>query len=305
MTADPDGHPVAPGSRADISARQDQPEHLQRLLAYSHHYIVGQRWRCLRTTGTIALVAIAPWIAWRAPSITDVLAAVAAGWLVAGRTAISWLETHAVEQAVAIQELYDTRLFHLPWNESLAGAPPPPEDIVAAARHIKTTRRYLEWYSIDLRGVPWPADVLLCQRQSMAWSRRDHRAYSTFLGIVTLGVVFGGLTVAIALHMSIGEYLIKVFLPSSPALLDTSELAVAHWRHADARHRAERRVEELWHIYRTRPADVPVDECRRVQDAAFVLRRSAPRVPGLFYRLRRDETNEITIAGTGAMLADE
>ena len=46
--------PVPAGSPARIKERQDQPEHLQRLLAYSHLYRIAQRWHRARASGTLA-----------------------------------------------------------------------------------------------------------------------------------------------------------------------------------------------------------------------------------------------------------
>jgi hypothetical protein len=63
-----------------------------------------------------------------------VLAAVSAGWLVLGRVLLMRSEQRARARGVAVQELFDTRLFHLPWNEALAGRPPLPEDVACAHR---------------------------------------------------------------------------------------------------------------------------------------------------------------------------
>ncbi|MEU7856347.1 S-4TM family putative pore-forming effector [Nonomuraea sp. NPDC049141] len=41
---------------------------------------------------------------------------------------------------------------------------------------------------------------------------------------------------------------------------------------------------------------LPVTECRQIQDAAFLLRRDGPRVPGFFYRLRRTRSSTSTQA---------
>jgi len=142
--------PVPAGYPARIRERQDQPQHLQRLLAYSHLYRIAQRWHRTRAFGTFLLATVAPIISLLVPSTSDILAAVSAGWLVAGRTALSWLEEHETLLAVRVQELYDTRLFKLPWNTALAGREPAPEDVAAAAARIRDDSRYRDWYSIDL-----------------------------------------------------------------------------------------------------------------------------------------------------------
>ena len=111
--------------------------------------------------------------------------AISAAWLVIGRLVLTGLERHSNLQAVRVQELYDTELFHLPWNPALTGRRPTPDDVATASRHIKDQSPYLDWYSIDLGDTPWPGDVLLCQRQSSVWSRRDHRAYAVFIMIAS------------------------------------------------------------------------------------------------------------------------
>ncbi len=301
MTTDPSLRPVPVGASARITERQDQPEHLHRLLAYSHLYRTAQWWRRARAAGTFALATIAPLVALLIPATTDILAAISAGWLVVGRTVLTWLEQRSTLQAVRVQELYDTKLFRLPWNAALAGRPPIPDDVAAAARHIKDEARYRNWYSIDLGDTPWPGDVLLCQRQSMVWSRRDHRAYGPTILLVGVLWFIAGVVLALIRDLTLAEYLIKIFLPSSPAFLDSVELARWHWHHAAARERVENDIHDLWAAHRADPASLPVSECRKIQDSAFLLRRDGPRVPDFFYRLRYERSMAITAAGTTAL----
>lgn len=304
MSAGPAPRPVSAGDSARITQRQDEPEHLQRLLAYSHLYKTAQWWRRIRSAGTFTLAIAAPLVALAIPATTDTLAAISAGWLVLGRTVLTGLERRDINKAVRAHELYDTRLFHLPWNTALAGRPPVPDDIATAARHIRDDAFYRGWFSIKLDNIPWPADVLLCQRQSAVWSRRDHQAYGTTILLVGLVWFAIGITIAIVGGLTLTEYLIKIFLPSSPAFLDSVELAREHWRHAVAREQIENDIHDLWDRYRSDPASLPLAECRQIQDAAFLLRRDGPRVPNFFYRLRRTRSSASTAAGTQALLND-
>ena len=293
--------PVPAGSPGRIRDRQDQPRHLQRLLAYSHLYAVAQRWHRAGALGTFLLATAAPVISLLVPSTSDILAAVSAGWLVAGRTVLSWLEDHQKLQAARVQELYDTRLFNLPWNTALAGREPAPEDVAAAAARIRDDSPYRDWYSIDLGDTPWPGDVLLCQRMSMIWGRRDHRAYGTAILITGIAWFLLGLSIALARDLSLADYLIKIFLPSSPALLDCTELARSHWRHAAGRENAEEDIQDIWDTHRDDPANIDPTSCRNIQDTAYLLRRHGPRVPAFFYKLRRPATQAAMEAGATAL----
>ena len=304
MTRTPVSRPVPDGESARIKQRQDQAEHLQRLLAYSRYYQVAHRWRRARALGTFVLAAAGPILALFIPATSEIVAAISAGWLVLGRTLLTWMEQRSTLDAVRVHELYDTKLFHLPWNAALVGRSPVPDDVAAAARHIKDDTDYRDWYSIDLGGTPWPADVLLCQRQSMVWSRRDHRAYGTTVLIAGVSWFVIGLVVALARDLSLADYLIKIFLPSAPAFLDSLDLARLHWHHATARQQVENKIHDLWQAYVSQPAGLTITDCREIQDSAYLLRRDGPRVPNIFYKLRRATSEASTKAGTAALHAD-
>jgi SMODS-associating 4TM effector domain len=83
--------PVPFGESARITQRQDEPEHLQRLLAYSHYYNVAHRWGRARAIGTLGLASVGPILAFVIPAASEVVATVSAIWLVIGRTLLTWL----------------------------------------------------------------------------------------------------------------------------------------------------------------------------------------------------------------------
>lgn len=220
----------------------------------------------------------------------------------AARRALTWLEARAARRAAAVQELYETELFGLPWNDVLAGPRPAPEEVAATADRVRRPDRYRNWFGIDVRDVAWPGDVLLCQRQSMVWSLRDHRAYVGVLAVAGLGWFAVGLTLALHRDLSLADYLVKLLLPVSPALLECAEPASAHWRHAGRREEALREIQNLWDAHRDDPASIDPGDCRRVQDAAYLLRRDGPKVPGIFYRLRRGASERGAVEGVTELL---
>lgn len=303
VTGTPTARPVPEGASGRITQRQDEPQHLHRLLAYSRDYQIAHRWRRARALGTFALAAVGPFISLFFPATTDLVAAISAGWLVLGRTLLTGMEQRATQHAARVQELYDTSLFHLPWNYALAGRKPAPEDVADSARHITDDSKHRNWYSVDLGTTSWPADVLLCQRQSMVWSRQEHRAYGAT--ILTTGVIWFiiGIVIALVRDLSLADYLIKIFLPSAPAFLDTIELARQHRQHASNRQQVEHQIDDLWQTFTAQPETLTVSKCREVQDAAFLLRRDGPRVPNLFYKIRRAKSEANTRAGTAALLS--
>jgi hypothetical protein len=282
-----------------ITERQNDSGHLVRLLAYSHEYRVARWWRTVRMAGTLVLAAASPVVVILWPNGSDLLAGIAAAWLVLGRTALTRYEDHRIDQAARVQELYDTRLFNLPWNRATAGREPAPDDISAAASRIKDDSPYRDWYTVDVAGLSDPEAVVLCQRQSAVWARRDHIGYSRILYVAAAIWFVAGVIFAISRNMTLAEYLIKLFLPSAPAYLDSIELARSHAQHSDSRMQLEDDLGELWNERDTRP--LTLEDCRSIQDAAFALRRTGPRVPNWYYKIRRSRMTNATTAGAQAL----
>jgi hypothetical protein len=198
-----------------------------------------------------------------------------------------------------VQELYDTRLFNLPWNRAVAGREPAPDDVAAAARRIKNDAKFRDWYTVDVSGCSDAEAVLLCQRQSAVWARRDHIGYSRVLYVTAAVWALFGVIFAISRNMTLAEYLVKLFLPSAPAYLDSIELARSHAQHSKAREQLENDLGDLWDRRQTQA--LTFDDCREVQDAAFNLRRTGPRVPNWYYQLRRSRMTSATTAGAQAL----
>jgi hypothetical protein len=111
----------------------------------------------------------------------------------------------------------------------------------------------------------------------MAWSRSDHRAYATILVLAACGWAAVGIVIALTQELSLADYLVKLFLPTAPALLDTIELQSAHRKHAAERELHLLRLDALLRDGRTSQETITADECRQIQDSAYLLRAAAHR----------------------------
>lgn len=283
--------------------RQNDEEHLTRLRAYSRYYQVSQRWRRVHIAGSLILAVAGPTLVLVGVDTRGVLGAVAAGWAVLGRALLKWLAGRYRERAVRIQELYDTKLFALPWNKALAGRQPFSDDVAAASRKAPKNLTYEDWYEVDVREIEWPLDVLLCQRQSMSWSRGDHRAYGVMVALMACALFVVGVVISLALGLSLADYLVKLFLPMSPITADAVEVAADHLKRANMREVDLEGIDRLIEDHRDDPAGLSVLDVRKVQDASFRHREDSQRVPGWFYKVRRPSSSADTRAGVAAMTA--
>jgi hypothetical protein len=107
------------------------------------------------------------------------------------------------------------------------------------------------------------------------------------------------LAYGVGADLSLPDFLVRLFLPSAPALLDAVELATSHLTHARERRKVEDAANAAWQAHRRGEATT-VEIVRRVQDSAFQLRRDQPRVPNVVYRIRRSASSRATVAAATA-----
>jgi hypothetical protein len=288
-------------ARRPIEVEQNTGESLELLRAFSWRYQMAKRWHFVRILGTLLLAAAAPVVTFWIPSATDAVAALAGVWILVARVALSSAENRDLRRGAIIQELFDTRLFRLGWNASLVGVTPAPEDISDAASRVRDDSSLRNWYA-STGNARWPLDVLLCQRSSAAWGRRAHGAYAyTILGI-GLAWLVAGVIMGVVAHLSLADYLVKIFLPSQPAFLDTADLFLSHLNRSHDKERLEHNIDELFATGAIDLSRVSAEDCRRIQDNAFQLRRDGPQVAEWFYRLRRGRDERAMRAAVARLL---
>lgn len=291
----------APLSGSPITVRQNEPQMLTLLRAYSWHYQQAGRWHFAKILGTVVLAAAAPAVTFWFPAAADGVAAAAGAWVLAGRTVLAVAENRQTKAGVTVQEQFDTDLFGLPWNASLAGQKAAAEDVADAARHIADDSRLRDWYA-PTGDASWPLDVLLCQRSSAVWGRRAHYDYGVTIAALGAGWFLAGIIMGLAAHLTLGGYLINLFLPSQPAFLEAIELSRSHLRQSADKQSIERQADALWEKGCRRSSSVTEADCRVIQDQAYRLRRRGPRVAQWFYRARRGRDEQAMRAAVGQLL---
>lgn len=280
----PAASPAPPAGTIRQRAATSESEQLWK--ADSRGYQLAGRWHFVRVTVTLGFAFLAPVITFFWPASADGVAAAAGAWLLISRTVFSGAELRERRRAVTAQERFDTQLFGLPWNLSLAGRPPAEEDIHSAAAKYGRPGAP-DWYP-DTEDVPWPLDVLLCQRSSAVWGRRTHQVYAIVIGVFGAAILLTGVAIAVLANLSTTDYLVRLFLPSVPALLDTIDLARTHWQTAAEKKKIEDDSDDLWNKALQDPSNVTLLDCRRLQDQSYRLRLDGPRVAYWLYRIRRN-----------------
>lgn len=273
----------------DIAVAQNSEKSIRRLLAMRRYYADAKLAQFgISTLSTLFALAI-PFFVWLWPSTSTLFGAAAGLWVFVARVIFVPMRDHLRLRGALVQDMFDTDVLGLDQNPSLPEPPSPEEVVRKAKRAEKKTRRkrkpwdVTNWYPIQTQ-TRWPQSVLICQRSSVVWARRQHQWYGVFLHIVAVAIVSGGVVIFSIAEATLLEYITSIALPSAPALLDALEEAREHLRASKARERLESATNKEIQRGSTTHARL-----RAIEDELFSLRQQAPLVPEWFYHLRRDQ----------------
>lgn len=273
-----------PGSR--ILQRQNDPSALTVLRAISASHKRAQHLASGGTTVSIVVAAtgfIGIFTKFGVTSVTIV----GALWALLYSTGLTSWANKERERAAKLQEMFDVELFSLGWNPLLAG------EQIGAHEVNRLSQQYrgrldmvLDYYEIP--DLPRPFDVLACQQQNLGWGARVHRRYAfTVLACVcawsAAGLVLGSLA-----SLTVTEVLLRWYIPSLGALM----LGLSIFRQQNDVTRERQRVLGLLtsridavvanSVTPAVAADL-LQLARQIQDAIFLARHSASRVPDWFF----------------------
>ncbi|MCW4467264.1 S-4TM family putative pore-forming effector [Glutamicibacter sp. MNS18] len=294
-----------PPSSAEIASKQNSPEALRLLLAQRKMHSKAKFWSTIRTVGVAAIAIIAPILAILKPEYAVVAAAVAGAWVFLGRTFLANLQLSKTHKAAAIQEDFDVLVFGMP---GLAPKSPRAslEDIEvlvgpAEAINKQVVQQKLEnWYPVDPATSGLDA-VAIAQRANASYSSRllnlNRRMWMTCVVVWVIASV----SVGMAFSWTLETFILGLFLPILPALLDVFE----QWRltTAASRERSELALsieEKLAGVeeHHVQPQDLLI-----WQERMYSLRISTPQTANFLYKITR-ESNERAMKGAADHLAN-
>lgn len=268
-----------------VPEAQERPEAIEAATAFGRRYEIAQMWRGVAVGIGLALPVFGSILVLADSGISVALGAISGAWAVLGRYGVEALEARFRREGACAQEVFDCRVLGLHWNEGLAGPKPAPEDICDWAGKRDSGDRH-GWYPKEVAPARWPLDVLLCQRANVVWGRRNHDRYAHIAAGLALTLFLATVGVGIVSGLSLSDYLVRLGLPSLPALLIAGELFSGHRTQARAKQKVELAADGAWSAALAKCATVDPEQCRELQDTIFETRASGNPIPKWYYRLR-------------------
>ena len=281
--------PAAPGS--SLASRQNEPWNLRLLAAQRQLYQEAKRWQQLRSWSVVGMAGVGVLATLFAPSLLPIFGPVG-GVVAIGQWVALMLIRRRTKLAAATQEAFDTTVFALPWNATLASKPDPEDVIAADARFTGDREKLLDWYAVPA-GAGYPYDIIFSQRTNIRWDSSLRRAYANTVLTGLIGLLLLLALICFVKGLSLGETGLA-FLSSIGAILLGAETVRSHRQHADGQHELKRQIEATWAKAVRNPRAVKKVELRGIQDCIYRFRTIAPPVPERFYWKNRDRYEQET-----------
>ncbi|MEU4385839.1 S-4TM family putative pore-forming effector [Promicromonospora sp. NPDC023805] len=199
-------------------------------------------------------------------------------------------EKRCRKQAVSIQEEFDTHVFGIPWN-SMAAEHPSPTVIAETATRYRG-KRTKDWYP-DTGPVARPLDILICQRSNLGWGAPVHQLYAAIIASLLVALTLAAIALAVICKLTATDALTMLLVPLLGPARELIEMIRNNRESAEAKSKAESKVNGLWERALQHGGQLTIDDCRAVQDQILTIRLTNAHVPDWLDNLRRDRNENL------------
>lgn len=202
------------------------------------------------------------------------------------------------DKAAKIQELFDTSVFDLPWNDVAVGSKPDHEEINKYSRSIREKQEELDklehWYSSKLDDIPVSASTIICQRSNLSWDCDLRTYFSSIIGGVALLLIFILMIIGLYEELTLKRFFLVVFAPALPIII----FAIRHWVDNNKAISQLTALKELlnttWQelLSEEKSQNYIMERARKLQDQIYLNRKNNPLIFDMIYEQRKSKQHE-------------
>ena len=270
-----------------LSDKQNQQAYYKFLKAMRLTYTRAKKVRLYRYICTVVLALIAPFMFVFLPQHLSIIGVIG-GILALLSFLVRFYENGLIKKAALIQEIFDTDLYELEWNEYVCGVKKIPYEFInCIVRKYNDEELELEfkgWYE-GIENIKKPLSVLLCQRQNLVWDYRLRDVYAYWIIAILVINFVVGLVLFTIFKQTLLCYFLGLFLPSLSMYLLGLEEAINHLKISKNKKRIEQMILK---IIKDTTLEISLLKLRHIQDAIFNERQKSPLIPDKIYnRLKK------------------
>lgn len=211
--------------------------------------------------------------------------------------------------AARIQELFDTKVLGLDWNEISTGRRPEPELVHEEAQKHGLAKKDIaslkDWYPRVIDKVPEIFGVIICQRANVWWDARMRRKYAFFIRFILVSIALGLIGYGLYERKDMFEFLAYIVAPLASTYVFGYRQMMEHSDAAERLDRMKEFAEKIWSDS-LRGESVPSlkQKCRALQDQIFDHRRRNPPIYNFLFWWFRDGNELLMNKGAETLVAE-
>jgi len=211
------------------------------------------------------------------------------------------------ENAAKIQELFDTHVFGLDWNEIAVGKRPEPELIHEEAKSYcfsKVKKTSLnKWYPAIINDVPDIFAVIICQRSNVWWDARVRKRYLLFICMTLVLIAVGLIGYSIFVRKDVFDFLAFIVAPIASTYVFGYRQMVEQRDAVERLNKLKEASEKIWtEALGGESVSKLWTKCRSLQDQIFDHRKRNPPTFDFLFKWFRDENESLMNKGAEVLV---
>jgi len=213
------------------------------------------------------------------------------------------------DNAARVQELFDTKVLGLEWNEISVGKKPEREMIHEEAQKHGLADEEIsglrKWYPIVIDNVPELFGIIISQRSNVWWDARMRRKYTFSIRVILVGIALGLIGYGLYEKKDMFEFLAYIIAPLASTYVFGYRQMMEHSDAADRLDKLKELSEKIWaDAIAGKDVGALKLKCRTLQDQIFDHRKKNPPIFDFLFSWFRDSNEILMNKGAEALAAE-
>lgn len=213
------------------------------------------------------------------------------------------------DNAARIQELFDSKVLGLDWNEISVGKKPEPELIHEEAKKHGMKEEQIadlrNWYPVAIDKVPEIFGIIICQRSNVWWDARMRRKYALSIRVILVSVALGLIGYGLYEKKDMFEFLAYVIAPLASTYVFGYRQMMEQGDAADRLDKLKELSEKVWSDAVAGKDAVTLKlKCRTLQDQIFDHRKKNPPIFDFLFSWFRNGNEVLMNKGAETLISE-
>ena len=197
------------------------------------------------------------------------------------------------EKAAKIQELFDTNVLNINWNDVLVEQKPISEEIFRYSEKYKKRHQNFNslenWYSTKINDINTDVTKIICQRSNCTYDYAIRESFSNTILIILIITSLLLLLIGFIKGLTLQNFFLLVIFPILPAIILLIRTIKENNSSKKALDNLRSIMESIWKQIISGDRININQKAREIQDKIFLNRKSSPLIFDWYYLKKREQ----------------